>query len=233
VTIAEPSTLVSDYVLGTFAGVLAWRLFHRVRTSGERAPVLWAAAIAATSAASFAGGTYHGFHTATAPAVAGRVWTVVMLTIGAASFLLLASAVVASFDGRARRWWLTAAALKLVVYCVWVLRHDAFVFAIADYGSALLVVLWLAATGRLCGAAGWRSPVVGGVAVTIVAAALQQSGLDLHRHFNHNDLQHVVQIGAVWLLYRGGARLRDSPCGQASPKPIGTTTSNRDDLHAA
>ena len=33
--------------------------------------------------------------------------------------------------------------------------------------------------------------------------------LALHRHFNHNDLYHVIQIVALYLFYRGGALLVD------------------------
>jgi hypothetical protein len=51
--------------------------------------------------------------------------------------------------------------------------------------------------------------VTGGILASIAAAVVQQSGVRLHRHFNHNDLMHVVQMGGVWLLYQGGARLRD------------------------
>jgi hypothetical protein len=49
--------------------------------------------------------------------------------------------------------------------------------------------------------------------VTIAAAAVQQSGFDLHRNLNHNDLQHLVQMIAVFLLYLGGAKLRDQRLG--------------------
>jgi hypothetical protein len=40
--------------------------------------------------------------------------------------------------------------------------------------------------------------------VSVLAALVQQSGLTLHRNFNHNDLYHVIQLVALWLLYRGG-----------------------------
>jgi hypothetical protein len=53
--------------------------------------------------------------------------------------------------------------------------------------------------------------VVAGVALTFAAAGVQQSGFDLHRHLNHNDLQHLVQMVAVWLLYKGGSHLADTP----------------------
>jgi hypothetical protein len=45
---------------------------------------------------------------------------------------------------------------------------------------------------------------VGGILLSFVGAAIQQSGFSLHQHFNHNDLFHIVQMGAFYLLYRGG-----------------------------
>ena len=39
--------------------------------------------------------------------------------------------------------------------------------------------------------------------MTLLGAIVQQSGISLHRHFNHNDLYHVVQIIGLYLLYRG------------------------------
>jgi hypothetical protein len=47
--------------------------------------------------------------------------------------------------------------------------------------------------------------ILAGVAVSIAAGAVQASGFDLYRHFNHNDLYHVIQIAAM-LLYSRGAR---------------------------
>jgi hypothetical protein len=73
----------------------------------------------------------------------------------------------------------------------------------------LLILLLQIATPALRRApsAPW---IVAGVAVTIAAAAVQQSGFDLHRHLNHNDLQHLVQMVAVFLLYKGGVKLTDA-----------------------
>jgi hypothetical protein len=210
VTVAEPSTLASDYALGAWTAVLAWRLHRFATAEGRRAAALWAAALAAASAASFAGGTHHGFAPSLEPGAAARLWTFTTLAVGAGSFLLLASAGIASFAGAARRWWVLAAAAKAGVYGAWMLQHDAFVFVIVDYAITLVAIMALALAGRLRGAEGWRSPVVGGVLVTLAAAGLQQSGFTLHRHFNHNDLQHVVQMGAMWLLFRAGLGLRDA-----------------------
>jgi hypothetical protein len=171
---------------------------------------MWAAAFVAVAGASFAGGTYHGFGLAMPQRATLAVWKLTTVSMGAASFFLLASTLNASFSGRLRSWLLAAASTKLAVYLVWMVNHDAFVWVVLDYGSTLLMVLVLAVTGRLHGLPGRRAFVVSGILVSMAAAVVQQSGIGLHRHFNHNDLMHVIQMGGVWLLFKGGMRLRDA-----------------------
>ena len=94
------------------------------------------------------------------------------------------------------------------------LGHDEFRFVIYDYGSTLAILLLLVvAAERTHGVEGHRAYIASGILVSIAAAGVQQSGIRLHRHFNHNDLMHVVQMGGVWLLYKGGARLRPDAGG--------------------
>jgi hypothetical protein len=76
------------------------------------------------------------------------------------------------------------------------LFHDEFVWVVADTGSALAIVAAL----HLWKYDGW---MLAGVAVSVAAALVQASGFALHRHFNHNDLYHVIQAGAMLLFYRG------------------------------
>ena len=206
--ISEPSTLITDYLLGGFTAVLAWKM--TTLRSTEAAVRYWAAALAGTAAASFAGGTFHGFGPAMAPSAGALLWTITTLAMGVASFFLLAAAVTAAFVGRARRAFVIAAAVKLAGYSWWMMTHDAFMYVILEYGSTLLFVLVLLAANRIRGEGSHRAYLAGGILVSIAAAGIQQSGIRLHTHFNHNDLMHVVQIGAVWLLYQGGRRLRDA-----------------------
>ena len=229
-TISEPSTLITDYLLGSLTAVLAWRMIAvRLKpdptlgkggkpdpTLGERraprhqAVLYWGWALAATAVGSFAGGTYHGFGPAMAPASATLLWKITTLAMGVASVCLTAGAVTAAFIGSTRRTLLMAAVVKLVAYSAWMLTHDAFAYVIGEYGSTLLLVLGLLAANRIRGEGRHRAYLAGGILVSIAAAGIQQSGVRLHPHFNHNDLMHVVQMGAVWLLYQGGRRLHDA-----------------------
>jgi hypothetical protein len=220
VAISEPTTLATDYILGSLSGVFGLLLLRRNRSPRQRSVAFWAAALMAAAAGSFVGGTYHGFQSALGTHAA-TVWKLTTLSMGVASFLLLAAAFTSALSGTWRTWLLGLAALKLCVYAAWMLGHDEFRYVIYDYGSTLAILLILIASGQTTGASGHRALIASGILVSIAAAVVQQSGFRLHRHFNHNDLMHVVQMGGVWLLFKGGARLRDhhhEPTNPTNPR---------------
>jgi hypothetical protein len=210
VTIAEPTTLITDYMLGTLSELCAVLLIKQNAALRQRSIQWWAFALFAAAVGSYAGGTYHGFQHALEPSTARVLWKVTTISMGVASFFLLTSAITSAFAGQDRQWLIAGAALKLVIYAAWMLGHDEFRYVIYDYGSTLAILLLLVAAERTRGVERHRVYIAAGIVVSIAAAMVQQSGLRLHQHFNHNDLMHVIQMGGVWLLYKGGARLRDA-----------------------
>lgn len=179
---SEPMTLATDYLLG---GVSAWIAFKTFRISR-----FWALGFAALSIAAFLGGTWHGF------AQSDTLWKATLLAAGAASFGMLSGSAVATTSGAARALLLGFAAVKLAVYSAWMLSHEEFIWVVADTGVSLAIIaaLYLWRFNR------W---MLAGVAVSLAAGAAQASGFALHRHFNHNDLYHVMQIAALAFFYRG------------------------------
>ena len=180
--ISEPMTLATDYLLG---GVAAWLAFRTLRISR-----LWALGFAALSAGAFLGGTWHGFFQSDV------LWKATTLAVGAASFGMLAGSVAAVSTGAPRALLLGFAVLKLLTYTVWMLAHDDFIWVVADTGVSLALIALL----YLWRFNGW---MLAGVAVSVAAGAVQASGFALHRHFNHNDLYHVIQLAALLLFYKG------------------------------
>ena len=76
-----------------------------------------------------------------------------------------------------------------VVYALWMTVHDNFVWVVADYGITLVLLLIV-----------YRSHwVVASVIVSVLAAIVQQAPIAWH-----NDVYHVIQLVALWLLYRAG-----------------------------
>lgn len=193
IVIHEPATLITDYLLAAFTIALAWRLRAQSRLTRSAAQWWWAVAFAATAVAGIAGGSVHGFPDALGRATAG-VWLVAMESLVVASLAVVRAAISASRLGEASQR--RADALAVVAYGAyggWLAWSPSFVFAIVAYGSALAVLMLLHRTQWL----------VAGVVVSIVAAAVQQGKWSLHPSFNHNDLYHVIQAVAVWMLYLG------------------------------
>jgi len=180
-TIHEPMTLATDYMLTIAAAVFAAMLWRSNR--------MWALAFVFTALGSFLGGTYHGL------LQEPWLWKLTVLAIGIASFFLLAG------SGRALA---VLATIKLVAYSTWVIFfNDEFEWVIADYGITLLLVAG-AAIVRPDESTKW---ILGSIVVSVAGAIVQQQGIAPHRHFNHNDLYHVIQLVALWLLYRGGVAM--------------------------
>lgn len=177
----DPMALITDTLLAVAAvvfAVLLWRA-HR----------MWALAFVFTGLAAFLGGTYHAF----APEDA-LLWKAVVYSVGIASFFLLAGS-----GGRILRIFATA---KLLLYLIWMATHDEFVWVIADYGLTLMIVGAVHAI--------WRSRatpwVLSSIAISILGALVQQFRVTVHPYwFDFNDLYHLIQIVALWMLYRGGA----------------------------
>lgn len=206
--VTEPMTMITDYAMGALALVLAVRLLRAGAAGGQVSVLLWGGVFVCTGLASFAGGTYHGFIQALQPSTAALLWKTTLYATGVGSACLLGAAALAGTSGTAQRVLLVVVVAKLAAYLWWMSSHDDFLFVIYDYGSALaatMVVAWLSKTGGMTASLPWLNA---GAAVAVVAALIQAMKLAPHPQFNHNDLFHVVQMGALYLLYRGGLHFR-------------------------
>lgn len=149
----------------------------------------WALAFFFTACGSFFGGTFHGFGGAT-------IWKATVYSIGLASLFLLLP------------FLRVVAIVIFVIYGAWMTVHDNFVWVIADYGVTLLLLAAVMIVRRSA-----MSPwVLGSVVVSVVAAIVQQATIAYH-----NDIYHVIQLVALWLLYRGGTLMSSETARPLSP----------------
>ena len=212
--ITEPMTLATDLVLGTFAIALSLRLRKRTEGQERYAARWWALALFFAGLAAIVGGCWHGFTEWLSPLTAWVLWRITVWSVGAGGCAMLLGTIQARIP-RARRQPLRILALaQFAIYAGWMLFHHEFIFVIIDYGLAMVVVLlvhgWAWVRSRRT-ADGW---ILAGVAVSVVAAAVQALELAPHPHFNHNDLYHVIQMVGLWCFFSGGSHLHDSDSPQ-------------------
>ncbi|MFQ5606248.1 MAG: hypothetical protein ACE5HS_23520 [bacterium] len=207
--ITEPSTMLTDYVLAIFAIILAARLWKRRQLNVQISVQFWSAAFAATALAALVGGTSHGFVLYLNEAAKVFIWKTTVQVIGLASFFMLAGTIVASTAGRVKHLLLTSAFLQLAVYAGWMVFHNEFKYVIFDYVPAMLAIILLQGYAFLKNRDKSAVWMVAGILISFAAAGVQLSGFAIHRHFNHNDLYHVIQMVGIYLLFRGASLLRD------------------------
>ena len=186
-TITEPATLITDWLLAAQCTVLA----RRLGCGGPAAHFLRLHLLVAAVGA-FLGGLDHGWLHLSAEA-SHWIWTGTLAALVVASTLLLAFAV---------RHWLPGRTLLLGACGL--LGLAGLVAGVPTGAFEAVLALWVPSTAAvlvLAARSGARL-IVASQLVAILGAAIQALGSPAPV-FNHNDLFHVVQMGAIVLLVRG------------------------------
>lgn len=207
--ITEPMTVLTNVVLGLFAIGLSARLGYPAAAEGKRAALALAGGLMATSVSAFFGAVSHGTDPRTDADVRRRFWRLALFMTGVVGAATVVSVGFFAARGALRNAILIFAGLTLVAYWVVVARRAEFRVAAANYSGALAVLLVAAVYVGIrfhSPAAPWLAAAV---LVSLAAGVIQARRVGVNRHFNHNDVFHVVQMVALYLYYRGGALLVD------------------------
>jgi len=203
------SILVTDVLLAAITLRLAWGLLLEARRLKDRAIALWCGGFCAVAGSVVLGGIWRVFSASLdadwAPLL--RTGTMVLPTLAGLLFLL---GVLHGYSGGRLRAIVAAVAVaKFALFSLWIAVNDNFSLVVYDSVLTMFVVIILCTWGA------WvqRTPsapwVLAGLLVSMVGALFQQGRVSIHPHFDHNDLYHVIQIAAMYFLYRGGLLLRD------------------------
>jgi hypothetical protein len=205
----EPATVVTDFLL---AGLAAWfaAQLRRSVPAEHIAARWWSCVLGLTAAASLTGGLTHGIGPELPAAAASGIWrsTLLLLNLtGAAVGLALLHALVPPVRQRAWRWVVVG---KFLAFAAAAILQPKFVVALADYGLALLA--WLVAA--LVNLRPW---MLAAIALSVVAALVQQMQWGFGAQFNHNDVYHLIQAVGLWCFYRAALA---EPIRWDWPRPV-------------
>jgi hypothetical protein len=186
--VTEPTTTITDYLLTAeciFFGALL------IRNN-----LLWGISFFILAVAAAAGGTYHGFISHISAPTAQALWKITLYSIGLATLLLLFATVLAYMPKPWKNIFLAITILQFVVYAYIMSGSNDFQYVIYNYIPAMIAILLMAIFHKNL----W---LVGAVLISFAGAAIQRSGVQLHKHFNFNDIYHVVQMVAMYFFFRG------------------------------
>ena len=201
-------TVLTDLALGICNARWGIALFRQGCSQRQYSQVLWGIGFIAAAVAAVLGGISHAVGDQS-PTTQRKLWKGTVFATGFTSAGMFASTVVASTSQPLKGNLLFGTVVKLLAYCGWMASRDKFLYVIIDYGSAMAGVVAFHAPALFRRDAASSRCILGGVVVSLVAAIIQMRKVKLHRHFNHNDLYHLIQIAACYLFYKGGRLLED------------------------
>ncbi len=207
--IVEPSTLTTDWLLAAATAWLAWQLFRSALRLNDRAVELWAGAFCAVAGCAVLGGVSQGFSASMDPSLAALTWTSTLVLANAASLLFLLSTLRAYTAGRAYGVCAGLAVAKFALFGVCVALNGDVRMLVYDGALTMLAIIVLSTWGAWAGRMRSATWVLAGMLASMLAALFQHGRVSIHPQFSYNDLFHVVQMGAMYLLYRGGLLLRE------------------------
>ena len=211
-TIAEPATMLTDFAITLTAWWMSYALLVG-KQAGESAAVRhWGTAFVFVGAGALLGGISHGFKLYLGDTADLLIWKATVYSVGLSAFFAVAAGIAASgWSARTQKVLAFANVAGLAWYAIWMLSHSAFLYVIYHYVPAMLAVLLMqlyAWVRHRLPAAPW---IIAAVVITFIGAAVQQSGIALHRHFNHNDVFHVIQIVSLVFFYQGCKKITKDP----------------------
>jgi hypothetical protein len=213
VLIHEPMTVVTDLILSILAVYFAVRLGRQHELWHMNVHLYFSYASWVTGLGALLGALTHGLGRHQSVAVGRLLWRATLLSVGAAAFFLLLGTGYHAFSVQRVHTLEWSGVLLLALYAIIILRDDRFLWAVLFYTAAMLVVLVVMLYDLFFRGLAGSGLVVAGILVSFAAAIVQRSGLTLHRHFNHNDLYHVIQMIGLYYLYRGAMLLQDWSTG--------------------
>ncbi len=209
-TITEPMTTVTDFLITAFACWFATRLLIPQVNRDQLSRRYWGVAFTFLGLGALFGGINHGFAAYLQQDWLDLIWKGALYSLGFAMFFMLIGTVSGSVPDRTwRRLLYGYSVVACAVFAWWSFNHDDFIYAVLNNLSTFVIIVVLqvwAFTRYRAESVKW---ILSGVAISLMIAAIQRSGFDLHVHFNHNDLYHVVQIIGLYLFYRGASVMQD------------------------
>lgn len=208
--LAEPVTTITDYILAAQTAFLGFLLFHAGQQLQQKSILLWGLAFTCIAVAATTGGTFHGFAGQISKKSSAILWRITVYSIIFSTVFMLSGSIFADVGPMLRHWILAIIAAHSFFFLLWLGGRTDYRYAVYNYVPAMIVVLALQTSALFQQSERERGLwMTAAILLSFAAAGIQQSGFRTSKHFNHNDIYHIIQMVAMYLFYRGAILQRD------------------------
>lgn len=198
--IHEPTTTMTDFLI---AGCTVWFSGRLLLLDIDSFHFWWSVVFSTISLGAFLGAIRHGW----GPSL-GSDWTRLLnlatyAFVGLTAATMIIATLLHYYAYPRLKIVLILLGLSWLIY-VWIARHRmSFSTVVYYYVPALIMsgalVAWNS-QGHYSDGEIW---IMAGMMISLLAGGVQIGKFSLHRHFNHNDLYHVIQLAGLFMIYYG------------------------------
>jgi hypothetical protein len=201
--IYEPMTTLTDLMLTVFTAIWALSLAKLTQKYTDATLVYWSNVYWMTALSAFLGALSHGIGPNLPVKSKTVLWRLTLIAIGWTAFFMLMGTFqnILSADSIKLLRWIPI--ILIIFYHIALFKRDEFSTAILFYAPVMVIVLIAYSYAYLYLSIASALNVVIGMIISFAAAVIQFKKIGIHKHLNHNDIFHVVQLVGLYFIYLG------------------------------
>lgn len=205
--IYEPMTAFTDLLITAMGIYFCRELFTHFGETAAEFHRYWGWAFFMAGFGAFLGAVSHGIGPHFSPMIKKSLWKLTTLSVGGVAVFFLLT-VVHLFPELSMNVWIKSIPIAAyLIYAVVIFKNDRFLNVILFYVPAMIVVLIAMLYSQFSLGLAGAGFVSIGILISFAGAGIQASKAGFHKHFNHNDLYHVIQMIGMWFFYKGALQL--------------------------
>jgi len=200
----EPMTVLTDILLAAAAVYGGVQIYS---VSATPVHLFFSLSFFLIALGTLTGATIHAIRHTSLGSWVPLLWRITGIAVGTSVSAMLAATCYHTLPAEYAdilRW--TVLGLS-IIYAGYIWRDYRFRNVIVFYSISMALVLGAMGLNYVATGSPGAKFIAVGVLISFGAAAVQRSGFKLARHFNHNDIYHVIQLIGLYFFYRGALLL--------------------------
>ena len=193
----EPTTTITDFFIFIFGIFFSWNIFQ---ISYSQFHLIWSLSFLCIGLGGFLGAISHGFGPKMRELYKRIIWRLTLLFVGLTGIFIGMASVILFFDDISLYFF---SGILILFYINRIRIDDTFKNAVNFYLP--LILFSIISFGFFFYIYGKVESlfIFMGLIVSVAASLTQVMRISFHKHFNHNDLFHVIQIFGMVLIFKG------------------------------
>lgn len=202
--INEPVTMLTDYLITVYCLWLVFLIEIKGELNLENPMIIGSLLIGSIGISAFFGGSAHGWKLIMNESKIKSIWILTRLGLGLCTFLFILFALqISNVSDNLYLLILIIGIIQLMVNSYIVFISDKFLFTVINYLISLSLIFVLKLVSYVYSPDIISLWLIGSIGITFIGSFVQVKGISLNdKYFNHNDLYHIIQLPAIYCIYR-------------------------------